>query len=100
LSLSNSKSLSSSLTLLGTRESIKKGLAQLSQSPPLSLRLDRIRELIVHPTIKTKENKIKILALINSRCTCMTTAADTVQRERLLMEKMKTTMEIYNSDRT
>jgi len=30
----------------------------------------------------------------------MTIAADTVQQEKLPMEKMKTTMEIYNSDGT
>jgi len=50
--------------------------------------------------MKTKEKKIKILALIDSRCTHTTIAADTVQREKLPMEKMKTTMEIYNSDGT
>ena len=52
----------------------------------------------MHPTIKTKEKKIKISALIDSGCTHTTIAADTVQRERLPTEKMKTTMEIYNSD--
>jgi len=54
----------------------------------------------VHPTIKTKERKIKILALIDSGCTHTTIAADIVQREKLPTEKMKTTIEIYNSDRT
>ena len=57
-------------------------------------------ELIVHPTMKTKEKKIKISALINSGCMHMTIAVDTVQRERLPMEKMKTTVEIYNLDGT
>jgi len=50
--------------------------------------------------MKTKEKKIKISALIDSRCMHMTIAADTVQREKLPIEKMKTTMEIYNSDGT
>jgi len=50
--------------------------------------------------MKTKEKKIKISALIDSGCTHTTIAVDTVQRERLPMEKMKTTMEIYNSDGT
>jgi len=54
----------------------------------------------VYSTIETKEKKIKISALINSRCTHTTIAADTVQREKLPMEKMKTTMEIYNLDGT
>ena len=54
----------------------------------------------MHPTVETKEKKIKILALINSRCTHTTITADTVQREKLPTEKMKTTMEIYNSDGT
>ena len=50
--------------------------------------------------MKTKEKKIKISALIDSGCTHTTIAADIVQRERLPTEKMKTTMEIYNSDGT
>jgi len=50
--------------------------------------------------MKLKEKKIKILALIDSGCTHMTITADTVQQEMLPMEKMKTMMEIYNSDRT
>jgi len=50
--------------------------------------------------MKTKENKIKISALIDSRCTHTIIAADTVQREKLPTEKMKTTMKIYNSDGT
>ena len=50
--------------------------------------------------MKTKEKKIKISALIDSGCTHTTIAADTVQREKLPTEKMKTTMEIYNSDGT
>jgi len=50
--------------------------------------------------MKTKEKKIKISVLIDSGCTHTTIAADTVQRERLLTEKIKTTMEIYNSDGT
>jgi len=50
--------------------------------------------------MKTKEKKIKILALINSGCTHTTIAADTVQREKLPIVKMKTMMEIYNSDGT
>ena len=54
----------------------------------------------MYSTIETKEKKIKISALINSRCTHTTIAADTVQREKLPMEKMKTTMEIYNLDGT
>jgi len=48
--------------------------------------------------MKTKEKKIQISALTDSGCMHMTIAADTVQRERLPTEKMKTTMEIYNSD--
>jgi len=50
--------------------------------------------------MQTKEKKIKILALIDSGCMHTTIAADTVQREKLPTEKMKTTMEIYNSDGT
>jgi len=50
--------------------------------------------------MKTKEKKIKISALIDSRCMHTTIAADTVQREKLPTEKIKTTMEIYNSDGT
>jgi len=50
--------------------------------------------------MKTKEKKIKISALISSGCTHTTIAADTVQREKLPTEKMKTTMEIYNLDGT
>jgi len=44
--------------------------------------------------MKTKEKKIKISALINSGCMHTTIAADTVQREKLPTEKMKTTMEM------
>ena len=54
----------------------------------------------MHSTMKTKEKKIKILALIDSGCTYTTIAANTVQREKLPMEKIKTTIEIYNSDGT
>ena len=50
--------------------------------------------------MKTKEKKIKISALIDSGCTYTTIAADTVQREKLPMEKMKSMVKIYNSDRT
>jgi len=50
--------------------------------------------------METKEKKIKISALIDFGCTHMTIAADIVQREKLPTEKIKTTMEIYNSDRT
>jgi len=52
------------------------------------------------PHNKDKGKKIKISALIDSGCTHMTIAADTVQQERPLMEKIKTMMEIYNSDGT
>ena len=54
----------------------------------------------MHPTMKTKEKNIKISALIDSGCTHTTIAVDTVQREKLPTEKIKTTMEIYNSDGT
>ena len=54
----------------------------------------------MHPTMKTKKKKIKISALIDSGCTHTTITADTVQREKLPTEKMKTTIEIYNSDGT
>jgi len=50
--------------------------------------------------MKTKKKKIKISALIDSGCTHTTITADTVQREKLPTEKMKTTIEIYNSDGT
>ena len=46
----------------------------------------------MHPTMKRKEKKIKISALIDSGCMHTTIAADMVQREKLPMEKMKTTM--------
>jgi len=50
--------------------------------------------------MKTKEKKIKIPALIDSGCMYTTIVVDTVQQERLPMEKMKITMKIYNLDRT
>jgi len=49
--------------------------------------------------MKTKEKKIKILPLIDSGYMHTTIAVDTVQREKLPIEKMKTTIEIYNLDR-
>ena len=51
----------------------------------------------MHSTMKTKE---KISALIDSGCTHTTIAVDTVQREKLPTEKMRTMMEIYNLDGT
>ena len=54
----------------------------------------------MYPTMKTKEKKIKISALIDSGFTHTTIVADTVQREKLPTEKIKTLMEIYNSDGT
>jgi len=47
--------------------------------------------------MKTKE---KISALIDSGCMHTTIAVDTVQREKLPTEKMRTMMEIYNLDGT
>ena len=50
--------------------------------------------------MKTKEKKIKISALIDSGCMHTTIAADTVQREKLPMEKMKTTIQMEHKTNT
>ena len=58
-----------------------------------------MRELIVYPTIKTKDRrKLKIKALINSRCTNTTITRKTVEEKGISTKSLPRLFNMYNSD--
>jgi len=58
-----------------------------------------LRELIVHPTIKTEDGKkLKVKALIDSRCTNTTIARKTVEEKGILTKSLPKPFDVYNSD--
>ena len=58
-----------------------------------------MRELIVYPTIKTKDRrKLKIKALINSRCTNTTITRKTVEEKGISTKLLPRLFNMYNSD--
>jgi len=60
-----------------------------------------LRELIVHPTIKTQDGrKLKMKALIDSGCTNTTIARKTVEEKRIPTKSLPKPFDVYNSDRS
>jgi len=60
-----------------------------------------LRELIVYPTIKTKDRrKLKIKALIDSKCTNTTIARKTVEEKGIPTKLLPKPFNVYNSDRS
>jgi len=60
-----------------------------------------LRELIVHPTIKTKDRrKLKVKALIDSGCTNTTIARKTVEEKGIPIKSLPKPFNVYNSDRS
>ena len=58
-----------------------------------------MRELIVYPTIKTKDRrKLKVKALINSRCTNTTITRKTVEEKGISTKLLPRLFNMYNSD--
>ena len=58
-----------------------------------------MRELIVHPTIKTKDRrKLKVKTLIDSGCTNTTIARKTVEEKRISTKSLPRPFNMYNSD--
>jgi len=58
-----------------------------------------LRELIVYPTIKTKDRrKLKVKALINSRCTNTTITRKTVEEKGISTKSLPRLFNMYNSD--
>jgi len=58
-----------------------------------------LRELIVHPTIKTKDRrKLKVKTLIDSGCTNTTIARKTVEEKRISTKSLPRPFNMYNSD--
>jgi len=62
---------------------------------------EQSRELIVHPTIKTKDGrKLKVKALIDSGCTNTTFTRKTVEEKGISTKSLPRPFNIYNSDRS
>jgi len=60
-----------------------------------------LRELIVHPTIKTKDGrKLKVKVLIDSGCTNTTIARKTVKEKRIPTRSLPKPFNVYNLDRS
>jgi len=58
-----------------------------------------LRELVVHPTIKTKDRrKLKVKTLTNSRCTHTTIARKTVEEKGISTKSLPRPFNMYNSD--
>jgi len=58
-----------------------------------------LRELIVYPTIKTKDRrKLKVKALIDSGCMNITIARKTVEEKEIPTKLLPKPFNIYNSD--
>jgi len=58
-----------------------------------------LRELIVHPTIKTKDRrKLKVKALIDSGCTNTTITRKTVEEKGISTKSLPRPFNVYNSD--
>jgi len=58
-----------------------------------------LRELIVHPTIKTKERrKLKVKALIDSGCTNTTITRKIVEEKGISTKSLLRSFNVYNSD--
>ena len=58
-----------------------------------------MRELIVYPTIKTKDRrKLKVKTLINSRCTNTTITRKTVEEKGISTKSLPRLFNMYNSD--
>ena len=53
----------------------------------------------MHPTIKTEDGKkLKVKALIDSRCTNTTIARKTVEEKGILTKSLPKPFDVYNSD--
>jgi len=60
-----------------------------------------LRELIVHPTIKTKDGrKLKVKALIDSRCMNTTITRKTIEEKGISTKSLPKPFDVYNSDRS
>ena len=60
-----------------------------------------MRELIVHPTIKTKDGrKLKVKALIDSRCMNTTITRKTIEEKGISTKSLPKPFDVYNSDRS
>ena len=58
-----------------------------------------MRELIVYPTIKTKDRrKLKVKALIDFRCTNTTITRKIVEEKGTLTKSLPKLFDVYNSD--
>jgi len=58
-----------------------------------------LRELIVHPTIRTKDRrKLKVKPLIDSGCTNTTIARKTVEEKEIPTKSLPKPFDVYNSD--
>jgi len=58
-----------------------------------------LRELIVHPTIKTEDGKkLKVKALIDLGCTNTTIARKTVEEKEISTKSLPRPFDVYNSD--
>jgi len=58
-----------------------------------------LRELIIHPTIKTKNRrKLKVKALIDSGCTITTIARKTVEEKGISTKPLPRPFNVYNSN--
>jgi len=55
----------------------------------------------VHPTIKTRDGrKLKVKALINSKCTNTTITRKTVEEKEIPTKSLPKPFDVYNSDRS
>jgi len=60
-----------------------------------------LRELIVYPTIKTKDRrKLKVKVLIDSGCTNTTIARKTVEEKGIPTKSLPKPFNVYNSNRS
>ena len=55
----------------------------------------------MHPTIKTRDGrKLKVKALINSKCTNTTITRKTVEEKEIPTKSLPKPFDVYNSDRS
>ena len=60
-----------------------------------------MKELIVYPTIRTKDGrKLKVKALIDFRCTNTTIARKTIKEKGISTKSLPKPFDVYNSDRS
>jgi len=60
-----------------------------------------LKELIVYPTIRTKDGrKLKVKALIDFRCTNTTITRKTIKEKGISTKSLPKPFDVYNSDRS